>query len=107
MDDEVLERLDILEAHPDFYIRREVEIELLLRDANGNGQPYENKSRHQILDCGAYFLHDFHEMLLSRPLLDNYSSYGTHGLRYVLHEDRDAEQDSKSQVKKFVEEMTV
>lgn len=103
--DECLRRLDILEAHPDYYIRREVEVELLSNTPDRAQDTTESGSR--ILVCEAYFLHDFHEKLLSLPLLENYSSYGPHALKYTLHEDHESEESSKSQVKKTMDKMSV
>ncbi|GAV04813.1 hypothetical protein RvY_15034-2 [Ramazzottius varieornatus] len=97
VNDECLRRLDNLEKHPDYYIRRSVEIELSISDV-----PKE------ILVCWMYLLHDFHENLLALPHLEHYSSSGPHGLVYLPRESRDVENEEaiKREVKKFVEKPT-
>ncbi|OQV14503.1 putative gamma-glutamylcyclotransferase [Hypsibius exemplaris] len=74
VDDNTLADLDELEKHPDYYKRRPTRIELFNPSAT-------------VLECGMYFLHGFHERLLTLPRYDNYSSAGAHGLPFQFRND--------------------
>ncbi|KAG6444366.1 putative gamma-glutamylcyclotransferase CG2811 isoform X2 [Manduca sexta] len=71
VDDLMLSKLDILEDHPDFYIR---EIDDIL---------VKKENETQTLKCWVYFIKNFKPDLLQRRSMDNYSSHGNHGLPYM------------------------
>ncbi|XP_022817281.1 putative gamma-glutamylcyclotransferase CG2811 isoform X2 [Spodoptera litura] len=73
VDDKMLSKLDILEDHPNYYIR-EID-DIVIKDTLSQC-PQEEK-------CWVYFLKNFKPELLKRPYMDNYSSNGSHGLQYM------------------------
>lgn len=84
VDDKVLANLDILEDHPKLYVRSENNVELLGIDNNSDGA-ISNK----VTKVWTYFIRNFREELLHKPMLESYSSVGTHGLKYVERYLRD------------------
>ncbi|XP_045782235.1 putative gamma-glutamylcyclotransferase CG2811 isoform X1 [Maniola jurtina] len=73
VDDIMLGKLDILEDHPNYYVRELDDI--LVNKLNSSDQ--------ETVKCWVYFLKNFRPELLSKPQLENYSSTGPHGLRYL------------------------
>ncbi|XP_068621972.1 putative gamma-glutamylcyclotransferase CG2811 [Battus philenor] len=73
VDDNMLAKLDILEDHPNYYIREIDNVEIMKSDTNET----------QKIKCWIYFLKNFKEELLSRQMLENYSSSGSHGMPYL------------------------
>ncbi|XP_026742050.1 putative gamma-glutamylcyclotransferase CG2811 isoform X2 [Trichoplusia ni] len=73
VDDAMLGKLDILEDHPNYYVRE-------LDDIN----TIKDKSNEEVMfKCWVYFLKKFKPELLRRPMLESYSSLGPHGLPYM------------------------
>lgn len=85
VDDKVLSNLDILEEHPDFYQRQMFKV-LPLDDASDR------------VDAWIYVIKKFKNELLSKPLLENYSSTGNHGLRYVERYLRSGNYDHRKDI---------
>lgn len=79
----MLTNLDILEDHPNVYLRREEEIESTVI---GN------------VTCWTYFINGFQPYLLSLPILENYSSSGDHGLVYCGKHLRDPKYHYKFEI---------
>ncbi|XP_049882896.1 putative gamma-glutamylcyclotransferase CG2811 isoform X3 [Pectinophora gossypiella] len=72
VDNVMLGRLDILEDHPNYY-EREVDDIIITSE----------KGEQQTIKCWIYFLKKFKKELLKRPMMDSYSSRGSHGLPYL------------------------
>jgi len=89
VDHEMLQCLDKLENCPHTYIRRSIQCERL--DPSNKGA---------VIDCEAYFVHNFKEELLSLPHLSSYDSRSPDQKPYVHGEDRDYDDSLHSQVKK-------
>ncbi|OQR73300.1 gamma-glutamylaminecyclotransferase B isoform 1 [Tropilaelaps mercedesae] len=90
VDDQMLKLLDDFENHPTYYKRQAEDIEL------DDGS---------TLSAWAYFLVDFKEELLQKPLLENYSSSGAHGLVYTsryLRDRKDPKHEHYLQVKELM-----
>jgi len=85
VDYKVLKNLDILEDHPNYYIRELHEVKCL----EGN-----------VLTMNAwiYFIKNFRPELLKQTMFEDYRSLGDHGLRYVLRYERDPSYNSRSEV---------
>lgn len=47
-----------------------------------------------MYECTAYFLTDYKEELLSLPFIEEYDSYGSHGLPYTERLDRSAQDEA-------------
>ncbi|CAK1593130.1 unnamed protein product [Parnassius mnemosyne] len=73
VDNKMLGNLDILEDHPNYYIREIDNIEIKKDDVDNT----------ETMKCWIYFLKSFKEELLTKPMLENYSSAGSHGLPYL------------------------
>ncbi|KAJ8707245.1 hypothetical protein PYW08_011379 [Mythimna loreyi] len=73
VDDTMLSKLDILEDHPNYYVR-EID-DITVTDAVTKNQ--------ESVQCWVYFLKNFKEELLLRPRFDSYSATGPHGLVYM------------------------
>ncbi|RZB39589.1 gamma-glutamylcyclotransferase [Asbolus verrucosus] len=84
VDDKVFANLDILEDHPNFYVREEREIQPLGDDRK--------------IKSWIYFIKNFKEEILNQPTYENYSSEGPHGLRYVARYLRDPSHNHKLDV---------
>ncbi|XP_048477759.1 putative gamma-glutamylcyclotransferase CG2811 isoform X1 [Plutella xylostella] len=82
VDDLMLSKLDILEGHPDYYIR---EVDDVVPKTLDN-------SNH--VKCWVYFLKNFKKELLSKPMLETYSSSGSHGLPYTESNNESSVDDS-------------
>lgn len=76
VDDVMLAKFDELEAHPDYYTRILEEVQLI------------SKNEGRILKPWIYFLKNFRPELLDLPCLSDYSSEGSHGLKYVSRYNR-------------------
>ncbi|CAH0551997.1 unnamed protein product [Brassicogethes aeneus] len=74
VDDKVLANLDILEEHPDYYIRELNEVQRLDGDK-------------EVVKVWIYVIKNFKAEYLNRDTLEDYSSKGSHGLEYVVSED--------------------
>ncbi|CAH0717119.1 unnamed protein product, partial [Brenthis ino] len=88
VDETMLEKLDILEDHPNFYIRETDEI---VAD-KGCCEP-------ETVKCWVYFLKNFRPELLSKPVLESYSASGDHGLPYLERSKRDPNDNFYPEVK--------
>ncbi|CAH0599924.1 unnamed protein product [Chrysodeixis includens] len=73
VDDAMLSKLDILEDHPNYYIRELDDITTIKDQSN----------EEVTFKCWVYFLKKFKPELLRRPMLECYSSSGAHGLPYM------------------------
>ncbi|KAF9805553.1 hypothetical protein SFRURICE_020938 [Spodoptera frugiperda] len=89
VDDKMLSKLDILEDHPNYYIR---EIDDIIVKNSSSSDP-------QIEKCWVYFLKNFKPELLKREYFDNYSSHGSHGLQYMDRSKRDPSYNHKGEIK--------
>ncbi len=78
VDDTMLQFLDDFECHPSYYTRLETGV--VLEDGS-HCYPW------------IYFLKDYRPEMLDLPTIGNYSSYGSHGLRYVERSERDNSND--------------
>ncbi|XP_041988104.1 putative gamma-glutamylcyclotransferase CG2811 isoform X2 [Aricia agestis] len=87
VDDKMLSKLDILEDHPNFYVR---EVDVIITK-NSDGQNGEEK-------CWVYFLKQFRPELMKFEQFENYSSAGSHGLTYMERSKRDSNYNYKSEV---------
>ncbi|XP_030751538.1 putative gamma-glutamylcyclotransferase CG2811 isoform X2 [Sitophilus oryzae] len=74
VDNKVLSDLDILEDHPNYYIREEYEVENI-----------DTKSR-KTEKVWIYMIKAFRKELLNQTFYENYSNFGEHGLKYVPSE---------------------
>lgn len=83
--DKTLQFLDELEDHPNFYVR---ELEQL----------FLNGDKSNVTEGWVYLLKTYKPSLLENPMLENYSSSGSHGLRYMERYNRDVNYDYKSEV---------
>lgn len=82
VDDKMLSNLDVLEDHPNFYVRRH---EKIATDA-------------EILECWTYFLPKFKKELLAKKMLTSYSNCGPDSLPYLERYLRDPSHDFKSEI---------
>lgn len=87
VDDTMLRKLDILEDHPNYYIR---ELDDIL---------VQKEDKTEVHECWVYFLKAFKSELLNLPLLEDYSSKGDHGLPYMERSKRDPNYDYKLELK--------
>ncbi|XP_067004520.1 putative gamma-glutamylcyclotransferase CG2811 isoform X2 [Anabrus simplex] len=71
VDQPMLEQLDILEDHPNFYVRRIEDVRVM-----------DNKEG-LVINCWIYFLQNFKPGMLKQELFKEYSSSGPHGLKYL------------------------
>lgn len=70
VDDIVLGKLDILEEHPDYYTRDLYNVVPLNDPKN-------------VVQVWIYVIRDFKVELLNQPFYETYSSFGSHGRKYV------------------------
>lgn len=84
VDDKMLESLDRLEEHPNFYVREVRSV----RRADTNA----------TVDCWIYFLKKFRPQLLSQTFFSDYSSSGDHGLKYAERYLRDPNHPARNEV---------
>ncbi|XP_075218565.1 putative gamma-glutamylcyclotransferase CG2811 isoform X2 [Lycorma delicatula] len=68
IDEKMLGKLDILEEHPNYYIRRI--------------EPIQMNAENNIIECWTYFLKEHKVELLTRQMFTSYDSKGDHGLVY-------------------------
>ncbi|XP_060067944.1 gamma-glutamylaminecyclotransferase-like [Ylistrum balloti] len=85
VDEEMLSFLDGFEGHPDFYRRRQIIIQLM-KDRNG-----QNLDPPNVLTCWCYFYLKYDRSYLTLPFLDDYDSWGPHGLVY---DERELEENT-------------
>uniref|UniRef100_A0A2A4JLL5 Gamma-glutamylcyclotransferase family protein n=1 Tax=Heliothis virescens TaxID=7102 RepID=A0A2A4JLL5_HELVI len=76
VDEKMLQKLDILEDHPNYYVREKDHI--VIKSLESTGEETEKN----VL-CWVYFLKNFKPELLKRPHLESYSSQGSHGMPYM------------------------
>lgn len=74
----MLHALDDLEDHPKYYER--IKEDVIMDDSYSNLTVFKS--------CWIYFLKKYKPTLLKLPFLDDYSSYGSHGLEYVVRYNR-------------------
>lgn len=86
VDEKMLEKLDVLEDHPNFYIREIEEVELI------------NSKEDKIVKCWIYFLKKFKPSLLNEEYLKEYHSTGSHGKQYAERYLRDPSYHAKTDV---------
>lgn len=79
VDDAMLAKFDEFECHPEYYTRFTEEVQLTS----------ENEGK--VLKPWIYFLKNFRPELLDLPCLSDYSSEGSHGLKYVTRYCRSGE----------------
>lgn len=84
VDGNVLANLDVLEDHPKFYVREEIDFECL----NGSGR----------VKAWIYFIKKFQAGLLNGDTFESYSSKGDHGLKYVERYLRGTDADYKREI---------
>lgn len=85
VDRKVLENLDILEEHPNYYVREQYEVE-------------RSDDPSKVESVWIYMIKTFKKTLLDRPFLDSYSSQGPHGLVYVSRYSRNDSYDYKKEI---------
>lgn len=73
VDDKMLSNLDILEDHPNYYIREKDVVQLYSTDSKLCKE----------LSCWMYFIKNFKQHLLQNPHIEDYRSDGPHGLPYL------------------------
>ncbi|KAK7794289.1 hypothetical protein R5R35_014573 [Gryllus longicercus] len=83
IDSPKLQHLDVLERHPDYYVREMIEVQC-------GGKK---------VSAWVYLLREFRPHLLDEPFLEDYSSTGDHGKPYVERAERDSSYDVKKDVK--------
>ncbi|XP_045457686.1 putative gamma-glutamylcyclotransferase CG2811 isoform X2 [Melitaea cinxia] len=88
IDDTMLSKLDILEDHPNYYIR-------VIDDIIVN-----NAGKEEIEKCWVYFLKNFRPELLAKEQFENYTSEGSHGLKYLERSKRDPNDNYYPEVKR-------
>lgn len=69
VDEKVFADLDILEDHPNFYEREQIECQCL--------------SDNNVIKAWMYFIKKFKPSLLNNTNYESYSNNGEHGLKYV------------------------
>ncbi|KAJ8925938.1 hypothetical protein NQ315_009790 [Exocentrus adspersus] len=74
VDDRVLAKLDILEDHPNYYVRNLYDVEVI------------NETK-DVANVWIYLIKNFRQELLDETFYESYSSSGSHGRRYVESED--------------------
>lgn len=84
VDDKMLANLDILEEHPNFYVR---EIKSVKRI-----------DKNETSKCWIYFLKNFRPELLNQTFYADYSSTGDHGLKYAERYLRDPSHPARAEV---------
>ncbi|XP_076268938.1 putative gamma-glutamylcyclotransferase CG2811 isoform X1 [Rhynchophorus ferrugineus] len=84
VDDKVLADLDVLEDHPNFYVRGLYEVE----DVDQPDQKSES--------VWIYTIRTFKKELLSQTLFESYSNFDSHGLKYHERYLRDPTYDPKT-----------
>ncbi|XP_073964502.1 putative gamma-glutamylcyclotransferase CG2811 isoform X2 [Choristoneura fumiferana] len=88
VNDLMLSKLDILEDHPNYYVREIDDITV----TKGNDTETQK--------CWVYFLKKFKPELLQRPAMDNYTSRGSHGLVYMESNNESTVDDLDDVVRK-------
>lgn len=88
VDNNVLKTLDILEDHPDFYVRDYYSVNPL-------------NDPQKAIKVWIYAIKQFNTDLLEEPFLENYSNSGNHGRKYVLRYLRDENYNYKSEIYHF------
>lgn len=86
VDDKVFANLDILEDHPNFYIREQRDVQTL--------------NTNETIKTWIYFIKDFKEDLLKQTTFESYSNEGSHGLKYVERYLREESSDYKVNILK-------
>lgn len=84
VDDAVLANLDILEDHPNYYIREQHKVQSLK----------DNSS----VTAWIYFIKNFKPEILKHQMLENYSNNDSHGLKYVPRYLRSTTADHKTEI---------
>lgn len=81
-----MDKLDVLEDHPDFYQRELHKVNNL----DGGGD----------ITAWIYFIKNFKSHLLQLPMYESYSNNGDHGLRYVIRYQRNPNYNHKTEILK-------
>lgn len=84
VDDNVLADLDILEDHPNYYIREQHQVQSL--DDNSS------------ITAWIYFIKNFKPELLKKQTFESYSNNDNHGLKYVSRYLRNDTIDYKAEI---------
>ncbi|XP_070607331.1 gamma-glutamylaminecyclotransferase [Erythrolamprus reginae] len=84
VDDQMLQFLDEFEGCPNMYQRTPVSVEVLEWENKNSTSAVEN-----ILECHVYSTITYQPEWMHLPYYDNYDSFGTHNLSYVLRESRE------------------
>lgn len=85
VDDTVLAKLDVLEDHPNFYVRELFGVQAMNETCE--------KTKAWI-----YVIKNFREDLLNQTLYECYSSFGSHGKKYVERYLRDRTTNPKTEI---------
>ncbi|XP_013185831.2 putative gamma-glutamylcyclotransferase CG2811 isoform X1 [Amyelois transitella] len=86
VDDTMLSKLDILEDHPNYYVREIDDILVTKGD------------KKETVKCWVYFLKNFKPELVTWPQMESYSSKGSHGLPYMERSKRDPQYNYKIEI---------
>lgn len=84
VDNAVLANLDILEDHPNYYVREQRKVRSL-----------DNNSS---ITAWIYFIKSFKPDLLKRQMFESYSNTDSHGLKYVPRYLRNDTVDHKTEI---------
>lgn len=85
VDTTILKMLDILEDHPNFYVRELYDV-----------APINNPE--VVQKVSIYVIKNFNNDLLNQPLLANYSTFGSHNRKYIERHLRDSNYDYKFEI---------
>lgn len=78
-------KLDILEDHPNYYIRDLYDIEA-------------SNETHEKIKAWIYVIRNFRKELLNQPFYESYSNSGNHEKRYMERYLRDDANDHKTEI---------
>ncbi|XP_023215997.1 gamma-glutamylaminecyclotransferase-like isoform X1 [Centruroides sculpturatus] len=82
VDDVMLKKMDELECHPTYYERKEENVQVL----ESKDKTYCTDGK--TLKPWIYFLTEYKSYMMELPHLEEYSSEGSHGLKYVSRYNR-------------------
>uniref|UniRef100_A0A8C2TZC2 Gamma-glutamylaminecyclotransferase n=2 Tax=Coturnix japonica TaxID=93934 RepID=A0A8C2TZC2_COTJA len=88
VDDQMLRFLDEFEGCPDMYQRTTMRIEVVEWEGK-SGTAEVRPASSGVIECFVYNTSTYQPEWVQLPYHDNYDSSGTHGLSYVLRENRD------------------
>lgn len=85
IDQKMLQVLDALEGHPEFYTRTPIDITIRELGYCDTELPY---SARDVIQCNTYIIKNFRNDLLNNELLTHYTSYHPKIQAYILHNER-------------------